>query len=87
MHIYPLRISIALFPLTGIYECIDKILFTMNYTIVIKKVIREIIGIISIVLFIYTCTKIRTVAARRQAVKSDTATISWPVRTAAYHSN
>ena len=38
----------------------------MKYTMLFKKVIREVIGLITIVLFIYTCTKIKSVAVHRK---------------------
>ena len=63
----------------------------MNYTIVVKKVIREVIGIITIVLFIYTCTKIRSTAGHSKAVNHDTVSanatvqLGWPVQTTGYH--
>ncbi|HEX6429266.1 MAG TPA: hypothetical protein VF008_16330 [Niastella sp.] len=63
----------------------------MRYTIILKKVIREIVGLITIVLFIYTCTKIRTTAGRKKA--ADHATIhtgtvvgfGWPLQITGYH--
>jgi hypothetical protein len=58
----------------------------MKYTIVVKKVIREVIGIITIVLFIYTCTKIRSAAGPTGTVNHDSAgsnatvQLGWPVQ-------
>ena len=63
----------------------------MRYTIIVKKVIREIVGLITIVLFIYTCTKVRTTAGRKKAAAHetiDTGTavgFGWPVQIAGYH--
>jgi len=56
----------------------------MKYIIVVKKVLREVIGLITIVLFIYTCTKIRSVAGHTITVNHDnaganaTAELEWP---------
>jgi hypothetical protein len=64
----------------------------MRYTIIVKKVIREIIGLIMIVLFIYTCTKVRTTAGRKKAAAHETihtgtaVGFEWPVQIAGYHS-
>jgi hypothetical protein len=44
----------------------------MNYTIVVKTVIREVIGIITIVLFIYTYTKIKSSAGHSRTINHDT---------------
>ena len=49
----------------------------MKHTILLKKVIKEIIGLISIVLIIYTCTKIRTVADHKRAAVPDTIRLIW----------
>jgi hypothetical protein len=63
----------------------------MKYTIVVKKVIREVIGIITIVLFIYTCTKIRSAAGHTGTINHDTvganATVQseWPVEPTGSH--
>jgi len=56
----------------------------MKYTIVVKKVLREVIGIITIVLFIYTCTKIRSVTGHTGTVNHNavgantTVQLEWP---------
>jgi hypothetical protein len=63
----------------------------MRYTIIVKKVIREIVGLITIVLFIYTCTKVRTTAGRKRAAAHETiytgtaVGFEWPVQIAGYH--
>jgi hypothetical protein len=63
----------------------------MRYTIIVKKVIREIVGLITIVLFIYTCTKVRTTASRKKAAALNTihtgtaVGFGWPVQLAGYH--
>src|SRR5688572_28635350 len=63
----------------------------MRYTIIVKKVIREIVGLITIVLFIYTCTKVRATAGRKRAAAHDTihtgtaVGFGWPVQIAGYH--
>jgi hypothetical protein len=63
----------------------------MRYTIIVKKVIREIVGLITIVLFIYTCTKVRTTAGHKKAAVHDTihtgtaVGFGWPVQIAGYH--
>lgn len=63
----------------------------MRYTIIVKKVIREIVGLITIVLFIYTCTKVRSTAGRKKAAAHDTihtgtaVGFGWPVQIAGYH--
>jgi hypothetical protein len=63
----------------------------MRYTIIVKKVIREIVGLITIVLFIYTCTKVRTTAGRKKAAAHDTIQtgtavgFGWPVQIARFH--
>ena len=63
----------------------------MNYTIIAKKVLREVIGIITIVLFIYTCTKIRSAAGSKRDAAGDrvsTSTavgVSWPVQAKGYY--
>ncbi|WP_158085282.1 hypothetical protein [Niastella vici] len=49
----------------------------MKYTIILKKVIKEIVGLVSIVLFIYTCTKFRTVAVHKRAAVPDTIRLIW----------
>ncbi|THU40056.1 hypothetical protein FAM09_09230 [Niastella caeni] len=63
----------------------------MKYTVVVNKVIKEIIGLITIVLFIYTCTKIRAVSSHKRAAAYDTIETStavgfeWPAQTMGYH--
>jgi hypothetical protein len=63
----------------------------MRYTIIVKKVIREIVGLITIVLFIYTCTKVRTTTGRKKAAAHDTIHTStavgfgWPLQIAGNH--
>ena len=63
----------------------------MRYTIIVKKVIREIVGLITIVLFIYTCTKIRASANHKRAAANDTMStgtavgFGWPVQLTGYH--
>ena len=63
----------------------------MKYTIIVKKVIREIVGLITIVLFIYTCTKVRTTASRKKAAAHNTIQtgttvgFGWPVQIARFH--
>jgi len=44
----------------------------MKYTVILKKAIKEIIGLMSIVLFIYTCTKMKLVAGHKRAAVPDT---------------
>lgn len=63
----------------------------MKYTIVVKKVIREVVGLITIVLFIYTCTKMRSAATHRRAggndtIRANTASVfEWPGQTTGHH--
>jgi hypothetical protein len=44
----------------------------MKYTIVLRKLLKELIGIITIVLFVYTCTKIRLAADHKKAAAHET---------------
>jgi len=43
----------------------------MRHTIILKKVIKEVIGLIVIVLFIYTCTKSRSVINHKKAAANE----------------
>ena len=62
----------------------------MKYIIIVKKVIREIVGLITIILFIYTCTKVRSASGQPRSANNDTAStnaatgLNWPVQFAGY---
>jgi hypothetical protein len=62
----------------------------MKYTILLQKVIKEVIGLVTIVLFIYTCTKVRTTVGRKKGAAIDTihtgtsVGFGWPVQIAGY---
>jgi hypothetical protein len=63
----------------------------MKYTILLRKVIKEVIGLITIVLFIYTCTKIRSAPGHKRAAAKDSISTGMavgfgrPVQITGYH--
>lgn len=63
----------------------------MRYTIILKKVIKEVIGLITIVLFIYTCTKIGSASNRKGAAVLEHMSVNTavgfgtPAQTTGYH--
>jgi hypothetical protein len=63
----------------------------MKHTILLKKVIREVIGLITIVLFIYTCTKVTSAAVRKRIANNDTISTNaasefeWPLKPFGLH--